>query len=539
MTLPLHAVAACIASALASLPAEVPLHRQIDRLIAAGYTDYDRHAAPPAADAEFLRRVTLDLTGTIPSAADARAFLADRNPGKRAQLIDRLLASAGSSRRLAQHFDVTFLERRNSPKVSRAAWEEYLRNSFAANKPYDQLAREILSADGTDPKDRGPAKFLLDRDLDPDVVTRDVGRVFLGRNLRCAQCHDHPLVDDYKQADYYGLLAFFNRSYLFPKKEAADAVVAEKAEGEVTFVSVFDKSKAQKGTPPRVPGLDPIPDPKSVKGKEYKVVPAANVRPVPAYSRRARLAAAVTDKRNKAFARTAANRLWAMMFGRGLVHPLDMDHPDNPPSHPELLNLLADRFAAHRYDVRWLLREIANTRTYQRSSEVPGGRDVPPDRYLAAVPRPLAPEQFGYAVLQATGFLDAERQALGKAATDAALDAKAAPVVDAFRRKFGAVAGEPEDGAPATFDQALFLKYGRTVRNLTAPRPGNTADRLLKLADPAAAADELFLSVLTRFQGDDERREVAEVLKAGGKDPAAVAEVVWAMVTTAEFRFNH
>ncbi len=539
MTFPPHALVACVASAIASLPAGEPLHRAIDRLVAAGYPDYDRHAAPLAPDAEFLRRVTLDLTGTIPTAAEARAFLADKSPDKRTKLIDRLLASPGYARRLAQHFDVTFLERRDGPKVPHAAWEEYLRKSFAADKPYDQLAREILSADGTDPKDRGPAKFLLDRDLDPNVVTRDVGRVFLGRDLRCAQCHDHPSIDDYKQADYYGLLAFLNRSYLFPKPDAADAVIAEKADGEVTFVNVFDKSKAQKGTPPRVPGLDPIPDPKLEKGKEYTVAPAANVRPVPAYSRRARLAGAVTDPRDKAFARTAANRLWALMLGRGLVHPLDMDHSDNPPSHPELLDLLADRFKARRYDVKWLLREIALSRTYQRSSEAPAGGEPSPDRYLAAAPRPLSPEQFAYAVLQATGFTDAERLALGKGATDAAVEAKQAPHVQAFRRRFGAAAGEPEDGSAATLDQALFLKHGGTVRGLTAPRAGNTADRVLKAAGPAAAADELFLSVLTRYPTADERREAAAFLTAGGGGPAAVAELEWALLTSAEFRFNH
>src|SRR5581483_1008397 len=183
---------------------------------------------------------------------------------------------------------------------------------------------------------------------------------------------------------------------------------------------------------------------------------------------------------------------------------------------PELLDLLADRFKARRYDVKWLLREIALSRTYQRSSEAPAGGEPSPDRYLAAAPRPLSPEQFAYAVLQATGFTDAERLALGKGATDAAVEAKQAP-----------------------HDQALFLKHGGTVRGLTAPRAGNTADRVLKAAGPAAAADELFLSVLTRYPTADERREAAAFLTAGGGGPAAVAELEWALLTSAEFRFNH
>ena len=519
-----------------SVPAP-PLHTAIDRLIAAGQPDYAQQAAPIASDAEFLRRVTLDLTGTIPTAAEARTFLADADPKKREKLIDRLLGGYGYGRRLAQHFDVTFMERRPDAKVPHGAWEEYLRSAFAANKPYDQLARELLSADGTDPTTRAQAKFFLDRKLEPNVVAKDVGRVFLGRNLQCAQCHDHPNVEVYKQDEYYGLLAFLNRTYLFPNAEAATAVIAEKADGEVTFVSVFDPKKAQKGTPPKVRGLDPIADPPVAKGKEYKVAPAKDVRPVPAYSRRAQLAAAVTHPKNRAFARTAANRLWAMMLGRGFVHPLDLDHPANPPSHPELLDLLTDRFAASNYNVKWFLREVALSKTYQRASTGPA--DAPPDRYLAAALKPLSPEQFAYALLQATGYADAERLAIGKNPTDAALDAKLAPQVAPFRRKFGVGEGQSEDGFVATLDQTLFLKHGGTLRGFTTVRTGNTADRVAKLTDPAAAADELFLSVFTRPPTAEERTDVTEFLKSAGPRPTAAAEVVWALVASAEFRFNH
>jgi hypothetical protein len=528
---------AALAFAVAVGSPAPPLHTEIERLIAAGHSNYAHTAVPLATDAEFLRRVTLDLTGIIPTAAEARAFLSDGDPRKRENLIDRLLGSYGYSRRLAQHFDVVFMERRPDAKVPHAAWEEYLRSAFAANKPYDQLAREILAADGTDPASRAPAKFFLDRKLEPNVVAKDVGRVFLGRNLQCAQCHDHPNVEAYKQDEYYGLLAFLNRTYLFPNADAATAVIAEKADGEVSFVSVFDPKKAQKGTPPKVRGLDPIADPTLPKGKEYKVAPAKDVRPVPVYSRRAQLAAAVTHPKNRAFARTAANRLWALMLGRGLVHPLDLDHPDNPPSHPELLDLLTDRFAASNYNVKWFLREIALSGTYQRAST--GPTDAPPDRFLVAALKPLSPEQFAYALLQATGYAEAERASLGKNATDAALDAKLAPQVAPFRRKFGASEGQSEDGFLATLDQTLFLKHGGPLRGFTTVRAGNTADRVAKLTDAAAAADELFLSVFTRLPTAEERAEVAEFLKAAGPRPAAAAEAVWALVASAEFRFNH
>lgn len=529
-----------LALALVGMPAAAaePLHERIDRLIAAGSKDYDKHAAPLAADAEFLRRVTLDLTGRIPTAADARAFLADKEPDKRVELIDRLLASPDYPRRMQDYWDVALMDRRRDVHVPRPAWEEFLRTAFAENRPFDQLVRDILSADGSDPKTRPAAKFFLDRDLDQTVLTRDVARLFVGRNFQCCQCHDHPLVDAYKQDHFYGIQAFFVRASLFPDAKAPTAVIAEKADGEANFSSVFDKAKTQKTTAPRMPGQKPLTDPKAEKGKEYKVAPAKGVKPVPAYSRLSQLAAAVTSPDNAAFRRTAANRLWAFLMGRGLVHPLDFDHPDNPPSHPELLSLLADEFAAHKFDVKWLLREIALSQTYQRSSEAPAA-DLPASRFLVAQLKPLSPEQLAYAMMQATGFTDAERLALGKNATDAALNARLAGNVAPFRNMFGTRPGEPEEGFVATLDQTLFLKHGAVVRNLIAARPGNLLDRLSKLSDPAAVADELFLSVFTRPPTADEKQDVAAALRGASNRPAVLAEVIWALLASSEFRFNH
>src|SRR5262249_32654456 len=154
-------------------------------------------------------------------------------------------------------------------------------------------------------------KFFLDRDMEPHLVTKDIGRIFLGRNMQCAQCHDHPVIDDYKQNDYYGIQAFLNRSFLFPNANAANAVIAEKAEGDTNFMSVFDKNKKLNSTLPHMPGGKPVEEPKAEKGKEYKVAPAKDVKPVPTYSRRELLADAVTSEENKWFARNAANRIWA------------------------------------------------------------------------------------------------------------------------------------------------------------------------------------------------------------------------------------
>lgn len=530
------AIVVCVVPATAA----PPLHEQIDQVVAAGQPDFEKHAAPLACDAEFLRRVTLDLTGTIPTAAEARAFLADASPDKRAKLIDRLLASPEHARHLATVFDVLLMERRPDKHVPRAAWLEYLRASFAANKPWDQLVGELLSADGSDPKARPAAKFLLDRDADPNVLTRDVSRLFLGINLQCCQCHDHPLVADYKQDDYYGLFAFVSRSFVFTDK-GKGAVLAEKAEGDVSFQSVFDPAKVTKTTGPHVPGGKLVAEPTFAKGQEYEVAPAKDVRPVPKFSRRAQLAPQLTSRGYAQFKRASANRFWALLMGRGLVHPLDMDHSANPPSHPALLDLLAEEFAAGNFNIRAFLRELALSRTYQRSSELPAGVEkVPPASYLAARLKPLGPEELAWALMQATGLTDAERKALGQSANEAALSARLAGNVTPFVRTFGGQPGQPETGFQATLDQALFLSNGAAVRGWLTPRPGNLVDRLLACKGSGVVADELYLSVLTRPPGDDERRDVAEYLKGRDQDrAAALQELAWALLATAEFRFNH
>ncbi len=516
-----------------------PLHQQIDRFITAGVPDFAKKSAGSASDAEFLRRVTLDLAGTTPSHAETRAFLDDKDSARRAKLIDTLLASPGYGRRMTQFFDVMLMERRRDAKVSRANWETFLRASIDANKPYDEMVREILSADGVDAAKRGPAKFYLDRDGEVQAITRDIGRLFLGRNMQCAQCHDSPLVDDYKQEHYYGIQAFLNRTTMFPNANVATAVLGEKAEGEISFTSVFDATKAQKSTLPKMPGGKAISEPKFEKGKEYKVAPtAATVRPVPNFSRREQLAGAITA--SPSFDRNTANRLWAMMMGRGLVHPLDLDHSDNPPSHPELLDLLAREFAEHRFDVKYLLREIALSQAYQRSSELSAdAKDLPEDRYLIAILKPLSAEQLAYATMQATGFTDSVRQSL-KAPTDAAMQASLSAQVPAFVKMFAAAPGQPEDDFETKLDQTLFLKYNQAIRGLISVRPGSLLDRTIKLTDPAARANELFLGIFNRPATADEKKEIADMMKNAKNPPEeALGEIIWAMLASAEFRFNH
>lgn len=529
------------AAIAAPCAAEESLHERIDRAIQAGFTAAKVQPAPLASDAEFLRRVYLDLIGLPPTSEEARNFLGEAAPDKRKQLIEQLLARPDHARHLQQVFDVLLMERRRDQHVPAAAWREYLRTSFAERKPWDTLVKEILSADGTDPKTRPAAKFVLDREAEPNLVTRDVGRMFLGVNLQCAQCHDHPQIEDYKQDHYYGLFAFFQRTSLFADAAAKQSVLAEKADGETTYQSVFDPKKTTKTTGPRLLDAPAVTEPKFDKGQEYAVAPAKGARPVPKFSRRAQLAPQLVRVETVAFRRNIANRLWGMLLGRGLVHPLDLTHGENPPSHPELLDLLAEEIGRRGFVLDELLREIALSQTYQRSSELSAGMQPPPaDRFAVALLKPLTPEQLAWSLLQATGRLAVERKALGAKATEPTLHDKLVGQVTPFINTFGNGPGQPEEGFQATLDQALFLANGKLIRDWLQPREGNLTARLLALKNDQALAEELYLSTLTRLPTPEERQEVADWLKnAAAERPRAVSELAWALLASAEFRFNH
>lgn len=536
-----------------SLAAAEPLRSQIDRLIQFQTPGYDSIAAPVAGDDEFLRRVTLDLVGSIPSAADARAFFADPDPNKREKLVDRLLATPEHARHMQRTFDVLLMRRLPSKNVPLADWEKFLRESFAQNKPWDQIVREILTADGGDAAQRGPARFYLDRDGDVNQITRDIGKLFLGVNLECAQCHNHPQIDDYLQSHYYGISAFFVRSFVMTDKEKL-VVFAEKADGEATFESVFEiRDKVSKG--PKSSGMKlfeglTISEPKFDKVDDAYVVKPdekdKTIRPVPRFSRRVKFAEWVASSDNRRFCRTTANRVWAQLLGRGLVHPIELDHSDNPPSHPLLLALLTEELASRQMDLKSFTKEIVLSQTYQRSSR-PRSSDPaaqPRAEQFAAAPlKGLSPAQFAWALMQATGETDAQRVALGDKYSEEALFTALQGYEQRFTQLFGGDPGSPPENFESTTDQVLFLANDPAVMNFLQRKNGNLCDRLLKLPEdnPQALAEELYVSTLTRLPTADDMADVGNYLsgQTGDARTAAVQELIWAVVTSSEFRFNH
>jgi len=506
-------------------PAAEPLHARVDAIIEAKAKANGVPLAGPADDAEFLRRAYLDFAGTLPPSAVTSAFLADTASDKRVKLIDHLVNGPDYAPRMADLFNVMLMERLGD----HADWQAYLRESFAANKPYDTMVREILRANWRDEKTKGASFWIAKRlenygqnPVDYSGLTRDVGRLFLGKNFQCCECHDHLFIDDYKQRDFQGLHAFFRNTYL---ANAAKFVVGERPTIEkLSFASVFTKIPMM--TAPALPGLAMVGIPGFAKGMEFASPPnkKTNDPGVPRFSTLAEIAERLPKGSNTDFTRNAVNRVWFALLGRGLVHPLDLHHSQNPPSHPELLDLLALEFATHRFDLKWLIRELALTKTYARSSLLPAGSEPPPvDSFAVALEKRLTAEQLLAAVLAATGN-----------------DTKGTTALrPKFLKAFANQPREPEDEVAPSLKATLFLLHDAAVLDLLKPKPGNLVERLTKLEDDAAI-EEMYRTILVRKPTSNERKAVAKLLAKHRNDRAeALGRAVWALLASMEFGVNH
>lgn len=540
--------------------ADPSLPIEIDRLIEAradGVT-----FSPLAGDAEFLRRVYLDLAGRIPTIDEANAFLSDELPERRNRLIDSLLVGRDYPRRMQELFHVMLMERRGEHEE----WTKFLRTAFEQNKPWHTIARAILKPDAENEDLRGAAFFVTQRlvkegamaPVDVPGLTRDVGRLLAGVDLQCAQCHDHLTIPHYSQQDFQGLHMIFEnvqarRDVKFPALE--EKVMLAKKE----FKSVFEQVALQTG--PVVPGGSEVEIPVFEKGEEFLVPPDRKKRTlgVPKFSPLRELATGLATGENDVFTKNIVNRLWFVMMGRGLVEPLDLQHADNPPSHPELLQLLATEFATHDFDIRWLLGELARTKTYQRSSRIAGSAEPPLESFAVSIEKRVSAEQLFWSMGIATGRFEAVRRSLHNNAVAAKKsDDKLSRIDEAtleelvgqsgelkstlkdFQTNFGNSPKEPETEFAPSVKGALYLMHEDRVQKCLSPTAGTLIADLEKEPDDKAAVNHLFLAVLTRRATDEERTVLLAFLKENkNRRSAALASVAWAMLTSTEFMVNH
>jgi len=516
------------------LSAQPTVHEQIDQQIAKS----GGRAPVLCTDAEFVRRLHLDLIGRIPTTDETRTFLADTAADKRVKLIDQLLASPEHPRRMAEALQVMLMERLgDNPE-----WAAFLRQSFEKNKPWDQFVREMLAPNAADPETRGSAYFLSKRlenygqqAVDLPGLTRDVGRLFLGVDLQCCQCHDHLFIDDYKQVDFQGLHTFVSHTSL--RSDVKFPAVTEKVVDKKTeFMSVFVKEPMSTG--PRLPFGTEVDVPMFPKGEEFAIAPdrAKNLPGQPKFSPLKILSEQLPTAENVRFSKNGVNRIWFLLLGRGLIHPLDLSHSGNPPSHPETLELLTREFTAHKFDLRWLMKELTQTQAYQATAELSATEtNLKPETFLVALEKPLSAEQILRSVLQSTGELDRLKAAKPEAGEAVIPDDQRAKFVKAFANP----PREPEVEFAPSVKGALFIMNDDLVLSWLKPAAGNLVERLTAMTEPDKLADELFLTILSRLPTAEERAELAAHLAANADRPVAIGQYAWALLASTEFAVNH
>ena len=528
---------ACLASGAELPPPDAAASQVIDACVAGRLAADGIAPAAVVDDARFLRRVTLDLAGRIPTAAETREFLALDAPDKRTQLVDRLLASADFAFHQRNEIDLLLLARIERDDE----WRAYLLDAVRENRGWDRLFREVLLPERERPGDKGAAAFLRERVRELDDLTSDTAALFFGVNVSCAKCHDHPLVEDWKQQHYFGMASFFKRTY-----RTKQGLLAERFDGRLKFNTTSgEEHDAQFMFLTGVSIEEPAAERSDEERKQIETAikkaekeDNAEAPPLPEFSPRTELVRlAIEDRERDFLARNMVNRTWARLMGRGLVHPLDQVHSANPPSHPELLAWLARDFAANGYDLKRLIRGIVLSEAYARDSRWSGaGEPPPPELFAVGVARPLTPRQFALSLQVATS--DPE-QLPGLEKPDdwpqrrEALENQTQDLASRFEI--------PDENFQVSVDEALLFSNNERIQNDALRDSGDRlVGRLKSMTDDAALVAAAFEAVLSRRPEADEQAGFAAYLaERSDRRGEGIQQVVWALLTSPEFRFDH
>jgi hypothetical protein len=466
-------------------------------------------------DATFLRRVFLDTIGTLPTAAEAREFLADTRADKRARLIDKLLQRPEYADYWAMRWsDLLRVDRDTIGAAGAVAVTRWLHRQFADNRPYDEMVRDILTARGSTSAE-GPAPVYKALNS-PEERSRSFSQLFLGVRIQCAQCHHHPS-EKWSQDDYYALAGFFTG--------VRHKAVTVPGGMEVVVVD---------------PGTELL-HPRTGKPVPVKALgaPAADFTGVA--DRRAVLARWMTAPDNPFFARAIANRLWAHYFGRGLVEPLDDLRATNPATNEPLLDELAKHLRDSKYDLKAFTRTLLNSRLYQLSSRTLPTNADDEQNFSHAMPKAVPAEVLLDGICQATGVPEKFN---GWPEGYRAIQVWDNRMPSYFFRIFGrpvrASVCECERSNEPSIAQALHLMNSEEIMGKVRDRRG-TARRLARSDKaPRDIIDELYLGTVSRYPDDKERALMLRVFtEAGGDRQAAVEDVLWALLNKREFVYNH
>ena len=496
----------------------------IDRLLANEWKKAGVRPARLASDEEYLRRAYLDLLGRIPNVKEASAFLQTKEPDKREKLVDYLLDHADYPKNFATLWSVLLIGRGNQGRmVDRPALASWLRKQFAANRPWNQVVYDLVTATGSN-KENGAVNFTLAHlEFGAVPLTSRTTRLFLGQQIQCTQCHDHPS-NDWKQGDFWGINAFFKGLKTEDKTSAGATGLEVYDHTELADVPTDEYVRFDKRN-----GMVGIAFPRFLDGR--KISQGTDV------IRRTELGKLIVDSKSDYVARAMANRMWAHFMGRGFVNPVDDLGPHNPPSHPELLDRLAHEFQASGYDIKQLIRGIMASRPYNSTSFKQKGADKEEGQFTSMQLRPMSPEQLFDSLLTATS---AHRTGSGSQS-----DQKRNGWLRQFLFTFG---NDEEDEATSfqgTIPQALMMMNGELMQDALSGKPGSFLGDTLEQARRQARAPEvylvnqIYLAALSRYPTRRELQQAGHYLATQPDSLQVLQDLFWALLNSNEFILIH
>lgn len=507
-------------------PAHVPAHLVIDLEIAKRWGENGITPASRTNDAQFARRLYLDLIGRIPTTTELEQFLASTDSAKRDVLIDTLLTSPEHALHLSELLTALFLGRKDVGPIRQAkkvGWYDYLQTAIQNDRPWNEVSAEILLARPTDKAQEGAIWYLYSRKNNHQEIAEAVSRDFFGVRIDCAQCHDHPLANEILQKHYWGLAAFFNRSTNVDTPKGPR--IAESAIGGFSeFANIRGSSAPNElvflGTNV-VAEMRPAKDSKEEDREEF-YTPGNDGEPkIPKFSRRQQFVEQVLPG-HPLLAQAMVNRMWGHMLGRGLVHPVDAMDSFHPASHPELLQWLSRDFERSGYRLRHLLRNIARSQTYQLSVSESAPQD--PALFASAIAKPLTAEAF-YRSLDFVLKLKNQEEFLS-------LENRVA-----FANLFPDVLVEESF---ANVSQGLMLTNSELMNKFVSVEESAWLADLASQTDIAKMIENLFLTTMHRTPDEEEKQRCQEYLSNSSRPRAKLIEdLAWALLTSSEFRFNH
>jgi hypothetical protein len=491
------------------------LAKMIDKIISSKLTAEKITPSARTDDAEFCRRVHLDLTGKIPTVEATTNFLASTDPKKREKLIDDLLASPDYGRHMADLWQTQMLPKNSdNRRLTSDGFHKYLEKNFNDNMPWDKFVTDLLTSKGTQDEHAAVTYFLANNTV--DKMTDSVAKLFLGLQLQCAQCHHHPFTE-WKQSQYWETAAFFM------KVQVANVNKAAKNGNSPGVEETAQPKRGKNGLPESAKVLDP----KFLDGVKPNVKGAEALRPI--------LAKWICTPENHFFSKALVNRAWAQLFGRGFVNPIDDLRDENEPSHPDLFAAMAQQFALNGFDIKFMFKAICLSETYQRTSKPSSNnRDVDPTLFSRMNIKVLSPEQLYDSFEVVFGATRGERPAQGKGPAGAAGRLGPATGRAAFVNFFNL----DENWDPMDF-QAGIPQVLRMMNSAPMNNAARSAELTKAAKTPSEAIEMLYLAALSREPTEAEIQRALAYAKKGSDNKQALADLLWVLVNSSEFALNH